>query len=100
MTNLVALGADTLDGRATLRYDFPVSIRDFSSKVIWVDAATKLPVQVVFTGAWGGLSYRTIHGSYTAASRSPHRFLIALAALTVRRCRRPTPTLPAATPPS
>lgn len=79
VTDVVALGADTLDGRATLRYEFPVSIPGLQLEgqtSVWVDEATKLPVQVVFTGAWGGLSYRTIQRiEYTAASRSPHRFL-------------------------
>jgi len=63
ITEVAAVGADTLAGRATLRYEFPINLagRQLTGKTsVWLDAMTKLPVQIVFNGSWGGLAYHTI----------------------------------------
>ena len=69
VTNVVALGADTLDGRATLRYEFPVSIPGLQLEgqtSVWVDAAPKLPVQAV-----SNHSTDRVHSSIQVAAPIP-----------------------------
>jgi hypothetical protein len=63
ITEVVAVGADTLDGRATLRYELPIDVTGLQlagKTSVWLDAVTKLPVQIVFNGSWRGLAYHSI----------------------------------------
>jgi hypothetical protein len=63
ITEVVAVGAETLDGHATLRYEFPIDVAGLQlagKTSVWLDASTKLPVQIVFNGSWRGLAYHSI----------------------------------------
>jgi hypothetical protein len=63
ITDVVAAGVDTLDGRAVLRYEFPIDVAGLQltgKTSVWLDALTKLPLQIVFNGSWRGLAYHSI----------------------------------------
>jgi hypothetical protein len=60
---VTAVGAETLDGHVRLRYEFQSDLADLQlagKTSVWLDAVTKLPVQIVFNGSWRGLAYHSV----------------------------------------